>query len=333
MYPHLETIEKSALRAAELVSQLLAFARGGKYVVTPLAINDILVETAGLLKGTIDKSIDIETELDPASPVIEADAVQMQQVLMNLCVNARDAMPDGGKLVLRTVLLERPDAYLRSVDAAASGGFVRIDIQDSGVGIDAGIKGKIFDPFFTTKEKGKGTGLGLATVYGIVKNHGGHTRVESVVGKGTTFSVYLPAVDAQPRVVKHADITPPGGNEQILIVDDEPTIRVLLEDVLRELGYRVVAVSGGVQALSFYEEQGDGVDLVILDMAMPGMNGKETFERLKMIDPDVRVILSTGYSEDERARELFALGIKGFVGKPYRVDDLAAVVRRVLDGK
>jgi two-component system cell cycle sensor histidine kinase/response regulator CckA len=333
MYPHLETIEKSALRAAELVSQLLAFARGGKYVVTPLAINDILVETAGLLKGTIDKSIEIDTELDPASPVIEADAVQMQQVLMNLCVNARDAMPEGGKLVLRTVLLDALDDDLRSIQGTPAGAYVRIDIQDSGIGIDAAIKEKIFDPFFTTKEKGKGTGLGLATVYGIVKNHGGHTRVESEVGKGTTFSVYLPAVDVRPHTVKQADIPATGGNEQILIVDDEPTIRILLEDVLKEMGYRVVPAAGGAEALSYYAEKGDGVDLVILDMAMPGMNGKETFERLKAIDPDVRVILSTGYSEDERARELFSLGIKGFVGKPYRVEDLAAVVRRVLDGK
>jgi len=332
MYPHLETIEKSAMRAAELVSQLLAFARGGKYVVTPLAINDIMTETAGLLKGTLDKSISIDISLDPTSPVIEADAIQMQQVLMNLCVNARDAMPDGGRLVLRTVLIGHPDDFIRSMDGRAHGAFVRIDIQDSGVGIEAAIKDKIFDPFFTTKEKGKGTGLGLATVYGIVKNHGGHTRVESELKKGTTFSVYLPAVDAPAMPVKSVELKATGGNEQILVVDDEPTIRILLEDVLKEMGYDVVTAAGGAEALDLYAKSGAPFDLVILDMAMPEMNGKETFERLKDMDPGVRVILSTGYSQDERARELFALGIKGFVQKPYRVDDLGAAVRHVLDG-
>jgi two-component system cell cycle sensor histidine kinase/response regulator CckA len=331
MYPHLETIERSAMRAADLVSQLLAFARGGKYVVAPLAINDVLVETSGLLKGTIDTSIIIETELDPFSPVIEADAAQMQQVLMNLCVNARDAMPEGGTLLLRTVLLKTPDAYLQTADPSATGQFVRIDIQDTGMGIDATIKGKIFDPFFTTKEKGKGTGLGLATVYGIVKNHGGHTRVESEVGKGTTFSVYLPAVEAQLPPVKQSDVNALGGEERILIVDDEPTIRTLLQDILTEMGYRVMSAAGGMEAIAQYGPDGGKFDLVILDMAMPGLSGKETFEKLKSIDPNVRVILSTGYSEDERARELLRLGVRAFVQKPYRVDDLAAAVRGVLD--
>jgi len=331
MYPHLETIERSALRAAELTSQLLGFARGGKYVVGPLYINDLVQETAELLRGTIEKNIVVETDLDVSSPVIEADASQMQQVLMNLCVNARDAMPGGGGLKITTLRLDRPDAFLRSAPGGGGGAFVRVDIADTGIGIDKAIRGRIFDPFFTTKEKGKGTGLGLATVYGIVKNHSGFINVESEMGEGTTFSVYIPAVDKAADRVQEAASTLEGGRETILVVDDEETIRFLVRDVLEEIGYRVLSAGDGLQALELYAGKKAEIDLVILDMTMPGMGGRETFEKLKEINPRVRAILSTGYSEDERARQMLAMGVKAFVQKPYRVDDLASAVRRILD--
>jgi PAS domain S-box-containing protein len=331
IYPHLETIERSALRAAELTSQLLGFARGGKYVVGPLYINDLLRETAELLEGTIEKNIAVKTELDPSSPVIEADASQIQQVLMNLGVNARDAMPGGGVLTMTTRRLNAPDAFLRSVPEGRRGPYVRIDITDTGIGIDKTIRGKIFDPFFTTKEKGKGTGLGLATVYGIVQNHNGFINVESEMGNGTTFSVYIPAVDKAAAKVRETGPRPEGGRETILVVDDEETIRFLVRDILAEMGYNVLAAADGFQAVQLYTGRESEIDLVILDMTMPGMGGRETFEKLKEMNPRVRAILSTGYSEDERARQMLALGVKAFVQKPYRIDDLASAVRRILD--
>jgi len=331
IFPHLETIERSALRAAELTSQLLGFARGGKYVVGPLYINDLIQETADLLRGTIEKNIAVAVRLDDSSPVIEADASQMQQVLMNLCVNARDAMPGGGELTITTRRLDAPDEFLRSIPEGGGGPFVRIDIADTGIGIDRAIRGKIFDPFFTTKEKGKGTGLGLATVYGIVKNHGGFINVESEMGTGTTFSIYIPAVDKAAVRSQDPVSRPAGGRETILVVDDEETIRLLVKDILEEIGYRVLSAGDGGQAVELFRERNAEIDLVILDMTMPGMGGRETFEKLKEMNPRVRAILSTGYSEDERARQMLAMGVKAFVQKPYRIDDLAAAVRRILD--
>ena len=331
IYPHLETIERSALRAAELTSQLLGFARGGKYVVGPLIINDLVRETADLLRGTIETNIAMTTGLDASSPVIEADASQMQQVLMNLCVNARDAMPGGGELTITTTRLDAPDAFLRSIPEARGGRFVRIEIADTGIGIDKAIRGKIFDPFFTTKEKGKGTGLGLATVYGIVKNHNGFINVESEIGSGTTFSVYIPAVDKVAAKVQENESRPRGGQETILVVDDEEMIRLLVRDILEEIGYNVLSAADGIEAVELYKEKDGEIDLVILDMTMPGMGGRETFEKLKEMNPSVRAILSTGYAADERARQMLAMGVKAFVQKPYRIDDLASAVRRTLD--
>ncbi|HTO94008.1 MAG TPA: response regulator, partial [Bacteroidota bacterium] len=181
------------------------------------------------------------------------------------------------------------------------------------------------------KEKGKGTGLGLATVYGIVKNHNGFINVESEIGKGTTFSVYIPAVERPAARAAAGEARVAGGRETILVVDDEETIRFLVRDILEGMGYTVLAAPDGSAALALYERHRGNVDLVILDMTMPGMGGRETFEKLKAVDPDVRAILSTGYAEDERARQMLALGVRAFVQKPYRVEELASAVRRILD--
>jgi CheY-like chemotaxis protein len=296
-----------------------------------MSLNDLIGETAELLRGTIEKSIHVDTRLDPAAPVIEADAAQMQQVLMNLCINARDAMPGGGSLTITTRRLKQPDAFLRTVPDMRRGAYLRLDVTDTGLGIEKSIRGKIFDPFFTTKEKGKGTGLGLATVYGIVKNHGGVINVESEVGAGTTFSVYIPAVEHAIRRAVTSEVRATGGRETILIVDDEETIRALVKDILEEKGYVVHGAADGSAAVDLYREKGTSIDLVILDMTMPGMGGRETFEKLRELNPGVRVILSTGYTADERTRELLSSGIKAFVQKPYKMDELAAAVRKVLD--
>jgi signal transduction histidine kinase/ActR/RegA family two-component response regulator len=331
IYAHLETIERSALRAAELTSKLLAFARGGKYNVRPIDVNSVVDETLRLLRGSFDKSIMIEEALTKPLPSVEADAGQLQQVLMNLCVNARDAMPGGGRLVVRTTVLDEPDDFLRAQPTIRPQKYVCATVADSGVGIDRVIISRIFEPFFTTKEKGKGTGLGLATVYGIVKNHSGFIDVQSEIGTGTTFTVYLPAVAEKAVSIDQGPRTARGGRETILIVDDEDMIRMLAKDLLGSKGYTVLEACNGPDALRMYAADGARIDLVILDMAMPGMDGREVFDRLKDQNPNVRTILSTGYAEDDRAREMMSQGVRAFVQKPYRAEEFAAAVRRVLD--
>ncbi|MBI4534642.1 MAG: response regulator, partial [Ignavibacteriae bacterium] len=332
IFSHLETIERSALRAAELTSKLLAFARGGKYVVRPIDINAVIDETIRLLRGSMDKSIIIEATLAQNLPATEADAGQMQQVLMNLCVNARDAMPGGGKITIVSELLSRPEEILAVRHELSHHSYIRISISDTGIGIDKAVMNRIFEPFFTTKEKGKGTGLGLATVYGIVKNHGGFLDVESEVGVGTAFILYLPAVEKEAVVLETPSHDAEGGDETILIVDDEEVIRSLAREILESKGYSVLEAADGTQAIEVYSQHGNSIDLIILDMAMPMMSGSDTFARLHQMNKNLRVILSTGYAEDDRARKLMAQGVKAFVQKPYKVEEFATVVRRVLDG-
>jgi CheY-like chemotaxis protein len=331
IYQHLDTIERSALRAADLTAKLLAFARGGKYVVKPININAVVEETLRLLRGSLDRSIVIQDHLADHLPAIEADAGQIQQVIMNLCVNARDAMPGGGRLTVTTAVVPWQSPFLLSQPDVRHTRYVGVTVEDTGVGIDTAILGKIFDPFFTTKEKGKGTGLGLATVYGIVKNHNGYIDVQSKIGKGTLFSVHFPGVEKEAVTHEEKLETVSGGNETILVVDDEETIRRLLRDLLQAKGYRVLEAADGLEALSVFSENRGRIDLVILDMVMPEMGGRETYVRLREVDANIRTILSTGYAEDERARELMSMGVKAFVQKPYRVEELAAVVRSVLD--
>jgi two-component system cell cycle sensor histidine kinase/response regulator CckA len=331
LFSYVDTIERSAVRAAELTSQLLAFARGGKYVVHPIEINSVIDETVRLLKGSIEKSIRIEVLTQENLPAVEADASQMQQVLMNLCINARDAMPNGGTLTIGSTLLGTPDDYLMLQQDLKARPYVCLSITDTGTGIDNETLGRIFEPFFTTKEKGKGTGLGLATVYGIVHNHNGYINVLSTPGEGTTFCVYLPTVDTIPVAVEAQPAEVAGGRETVMIVDDEAVIRSLARDILEAKGYTVIEASDGLEAVEIYKERGSGIDLVILDMAMPIMGGKETFEQLKRLNKGIKVILSTGYAEDDRARDLMARGVLAFVQKPYRVDEFMAAIRRVLD--
>jgi PAS domain S-box-containing protein len=328
---HLETIERSALRAADLTSELLAFARGGKYVIRPININAVVEETLRLLRGSIDAAIIIEQHCEEPLPAIEADAGQMQQVLMNLCVNARDAMPGGGRLSVSTAVDPWQTPFLVSQPDLRHVRHVRIGVADTGVGMARETLARVFEPFFTTKEKGKGTGLGLATVYGIVKNHNGHIRVDSEVGHGTTFTVWFPTVEAEVADADERSAPAAGGSETILVVDDEQTIRSLVADLLGARGYRVLQAAHGREALEIYGRE--PVDLVILDMMMPEMGGRETFVRLREMNPEVCTILSTGYAQDERARELLSMGVRAFVQKPYRADDLAAAVRGVLDAR
>jgi PAS domain S-box-containing protein len=327
-----DTIEKSANRAAELTSQLLAFARGGRYESKVVSLNKIVEESLEIIGRTFDKLIEIEIHLDSSIPTIEADAGQIQQVLINLCVNARDAMPDGGKLTITTgteiLSAEQAEEYVE----AREGSYVVLSVADTGIGMHKETIPRIFDPFFTTKEKGKGTGLGLAMVYGVVRNHGGHVHVESKPGEGSIFWIYLPASGktetkdvSKPAVVR-------GGNELILVVDDEEVVRCLAKDALESYGYRVLLAKDGVEALDAFKEYNGNIGLVIIDMIMPKMGGRETFLRLKELNPNVKALLSTGYDRNGEAREILRSGVIGFIQKPFQLDELLCKVRSVLDG-
>lgn len=332
-FSYVDTIERSAMRAAELTSQLLGFARGGKYDTKPVNLNDIVRETLKIIGRTFDKSIEIKTHLAGKLPVVEADATQIQQVLMNLCVNALDAMPVGGELTIGTELAILTDDYVRTHLGAKRGSYVVLSVTDTGIGMDKETMKKIFDPFFTTKEKGKGTGLGLAMVYGVIKNHGGSVRVYSEPGAGSTFKVYLPANGVPEAKERFATRRPRGGNELVLLVDDEEAIRSLARDTLESFGYRVLLAENGKEAIEIYRLYKDTIGLVILDMVMPTLGGRETFLKLKELNPNVRALLSTGYSQNGKAKEILDSGVMGFVQKPYQVEELLQKMRTVLDAK
>ncbi|HOW43840.1 MAG TPA: response regulator [Candidatus Aminicenantes bacterium] len=328
-----DTIEKSARRAAELTAQLLAFARGGKYDLRPCSLNGVVGETLRILSGTFDKSIVIETDLDGSLPTVEIDASQIQQVLMNLCVNARDAMPGGGRLIIQSSVARLSESDARHQPDAKPGWFAVLAVSDTGVGMEPAVKGRIFEPFFTTKEKGKGTGLGLSMVYGVVKNHGGFVNVYSEPGQGSTFKIYLP-LSGKPEAVESApERELAGGDEEILVIDDEEAIRQVAADILGSYGYRVSLAADGAEGVALFRKNRRRTQMVLLDMVMPRQGGRETFLQLQEIDPQVRVLFSTGYSQNEKVNEIMALGVRGFIQKPYQVRDLLAKVREVLDGK
>lgn len=330
-YRHLDTIERSALRAADLTAKLLAFARGGSYDVKPVSLNSIVKETIGILERSIDKTVVIQTVLDEHLPTVEGDPGQLQQVLMNLCVNARDAIPTTGTIVIETSQAVLDEEFARTHLEAKVGRYVVVAVTDTGIGMDKSTLQRIFDPFFTTKEKGKGTGLGLSMVYGIVKAHGGFIRVYSEPGHGSTFRVYLPASAKAVTHQEREEQELKGGTETILIVDDEEHVRTLVSDILRGAGYNVITASDGLEAVETFTKQKNRIDAVILDMIMPRLGGKETYEKLRKIRPDVRVLLSSGYSENGTAREILERGALGFLQKPYRSQELLKKLRHILD--
>ena len=332
-FKHVDTIEKGAMRAAELTAQLLAFARGGKYDTRPVDLNEIIGETFGIIGRTFDKSIEIETRFDDALPVIEADAGQIQQVLMNLLVNAADAMPHGGTLIIESGTELLPEESIKTHPGATAGAYAVISVTDTGTGIDKETMERIFEPFFTTKEEGKGTGLGLSMIYGVVKNHGGSVTVYSEMGEGSAFRVYLPAGGEAASHPEAEVDTPRGRNELILVVDDEEAIRSFAKEVLETHGYRVLAAADGAEAIEIFRENNGSIGLVILDMVMPNMGGRETFLKLREMNPDVNALLSTGYSQNGKAQEIMSSGVKGFIQKPYQVNALLSKVRSVLDAK
>jgi CheY-like chemotaxis protein len=249
---------------------------------------------------------------------------------MNLCLNARDAMPGGGKLGISTFLAVFDAEYASRYLGAKPGLYVAVSVSDTGIGMNEETRQRIFEPFFTTKEKGKGTGLGLSMVYSVAKNHGGFVSVYSELGMGSTFKLYLPA-SGKPEVrVSSNPVMLRGNDELILVVDDEAAIRSLAKDSLEAYGYRVITTENGVDALEVYEKQKDEIHLVILDMVMPRMGGHEVFLRLKALNPRVKALLSTGYSQNGKAQEILDSGVMGFIQKPYQLNELLCKLNSVL---
>ena len=325
----LKSIESCVQAGSELTRQLLGFARGGKYMVRPLDFNQIINNTAQMF-GRTRKEIRIHEKTEPHIWTVMADRSQIEQVLLNLYINAWQAMSDGGHIYLETRNVELDASFAQTFNITA-GRYVRISVADTGAGIDEAIQPRIFEPFFTTKEIGRGTGLGLASVYGIVKNHGGAIDFESHPGQGTTFHIYLPASDTPIRKAAPTPDRLAMGTESILLVDDEQVIVEVNGPMLKKLGYDVITAGGGREAVSVFETYRDRIDMVILDVIMPDLGAGAVFDHFKSIRPDIKVLLCSGYSISGQAEEIMARGAAGFIQKPFDIQKLSAKLREILD--
>lgn len=330
----LDTIYRTASRAAELTRRLLAFSRRQVLEPRDFSLNDMVADFLPVLERVIPEHVSIE--FAPASELwtAHADPGQIEQVLMNLCINARDAMPNGGALRLSTDNVTVGSDFLETHPWGPPGEYSRLAVEDTGTGMDRETLSKLFQPFFTTKQPGKGTGLGLATVYGIVKQHGGMVDVRSELGRGTTFHVYLPRVNRPAQALARRDRAPAaGGSERILVVDDDPEVRRILNSILLGLGYAVELASNGEDAMAILRRPGSAVDLVITDVVMPRMGGVELAEKARQESPTTRFLFSSGYSEQAIEPSLALRPGFGYLAKPYSIDDLAHKLRDLLDGE
>jgi two-component system cell cycle sensor histidine kinase/response regulator CckA len=330
----LREIERAVKRASDLTQQLLTFSRKVESKAKPMDLNQSVRNVEKLLRRTIPRMIDVETDLAKDLKSINADPAQIEQILMNLGVNARDAMPEGGRLLIKTENANLDPGYCRVHPECLPGEYVLLTFSDTGQGMGEDVLTHIFEPFFTTKEIGKGTGLGLATVYGLVKNHQGHISCESELGKGTIFRIYLPSLETQaPELHDKAKVEPlpPGGSETILFVDDEESLQFLAEEVLTKMGYRLLKAWNGEQAITLYKANKEDISLVILDVIMPGMGGKRCLAELMKLDPMAKIIVASGYTDEEPKENFLKMGAKEFLSKPYKMKSILDVVRKVLD--
>ena len=324
---------ESSKRAADLTHQLLAFARKGNYKVVALDMHEVIRSVIGLLRHTIDKRIRIVERLSASPASIMGDYMQLQNALLNLALNARDAMPEGGILTFSTGVVG-PDEKIAGTrpHAVRYGSYLRILVSDTGCGMDEKTKLRAFEPFFTTKEPGKGTGLGLASVYGTIKNHNGLIELESEPKKGTSFSVYLPVVKTETQRPAGLQQVKNGAGT-ILFIDDEENMRLMVTEMLGNLGYTVVARQDGVEAIEYYKHHHAEVDAIIIDMIMPRMGGYDCIKILKQINPDARILVSSGYSLVSDTQQIISKGIAGFIQKPFEINELSQALFETLARK
>jgi two-component system cell cycle sensor histidine kinase/response regulator CckA len=326
-YQGLKNIEKLVQSGAKLTSQLLGYARKGRYELKPLNLGQVIRETADTF-GRAKREVIVHLDIQDDIAAVEADQGQLEQVLFNLYVNAADAMPEGGDLYIAARNVTHKDIKAALYEAKP-GLYVMVEVTDTGTGMDEETMKRIFDPFFTTKEMGRGTGLGLASSYGIVKAHAGYIDVESASGRGSTFKVSLPASEKAANTAEDHRVNIVKGSGTVLLVDDEDMVREVASELLGELGYRVMEAGNGEQALRIYQDLQQDIDVVILDMIMPGMGGGQVFDRLREINADVRVLLSSGYSMDGQAMGILGRGCDGFIQKPFNLEQLSQKIEEI----
>lgn len=325
----LTQVAEAARRGGALAQQLLAYARGGKYQAQTVSVNDLVREVFEFQKRTIPPRVQLEANLDPGNPCIEADPVQISQVLTNLCINGAEAIPGSGRISIRTrAVMLGPDDVAR-MPGLPAGPTVSIEVADTGKGIEAAALPRIFEPFFSTKFQGRG--LGLAAAYGIVKNHRGFIGVDSTMGRGTTFRIYLPAVTAEPRPPAPVREPFPTGQETLLLVDDDEAVLEVTKSILERLRYNVLVARHGVEAVEVARRHEGPIDLALLDMGMPLAGGAEAFPFLKAARPEMRILIASGYELNDVIQGLLASGADAFLQKPYRLSALARGIRQVLD--
>lgn len=330
-YANLNCIEEFVESAANLTKQLLAFARGGKYEIKATDLNKLIRNTSQMF-GRTRKEIEFRLALQPDLWTVSADHGQIEQVLFNLFLNAWQAMPEGGRIGITTAnrtISDRSDNEL----VTKAGEYSMLTVSDTGVGMDPDTQTRIFEPFYTTRQREFGTGLGLSSAYGIIKNHGGFIDVHSQKGQGSTFTIFLPAAREEAPIEEKSESKMQKGTETVLIVDDEKLIVDIGVQILVKLGYRVVTANSGKEAIEIYRRMRDEIELIVLDMVMPQMSGNETYDHLKRINPNVKVILSTGYSDEGRTRKILQKGCNGFLQKPFKIIEFSQKLRSVLDSQ
>jgi two-component system cell cycle sensor histidine kinase/response regulator CckA len=311
-----------------MISKLLSFARREPHELLPLNLNDIVNDSVKLFEGVLDKRIGLKVNIDNDIPIIEGDPNQLEQVIMNLMVNARDAMPDGGLITMQTKLLVVGGNKGDMPANIVPGTYIVLTISDTGCGISPKIIDRIFDPFFTTKEKGKGTGLGLPSVYGIVKDHKGYLSVQSEIDKGSSFNIFLPASVKSVYTVAKPQIVSIEGSENVLLVDDDREVLNLIKDILETHGYHVIAINNSLNAIDVFKNNADKIQLVITDIVMPLMEGNELIKIIKELKPGVKIIVVSGYGYEAANSDKY---IDAFLKKPFESLELLSTTRRVLD--
>ncbi|HKJ65808.1 MAG TPA: response regulator, partial [Desulfopila sp.] len=332
-YETLVEIDQTIARASELVRRLLTFSRKMKTTPQRMNVNNMVESTVRLLRRTIPKMITIETDLEDALADVRADYNQMEQILMNLTANGVDAMPEGGLLRISTenLQLDRHRSRLLHIEL---GNYVVLRVSDTGMGMDETVQKRIFEPFFTSKDIGKGTGLGLSTVYGIVQDHGGAITCNSQPGQGAAFAIYFPALAERSRESAPApppeDNTQLSGLEMILVVDDEALVREITEDMLSRFGYKVLLAENGEDALELFVDRKEEIDLILTDLGMPGMGGEKLIEKLRALDPQVKIIIASGYLSTSSTSKAESLGAQGFLQKPYQLKTMLKTIRQTL---